>query len=106
MSSYVISLQAAALIPWHFPIPKVLFTHNVEALIWKRHCAVARISIVKAICWRRVLHYSHLAERRYLNLADHVLTVSDTDRDLFARTIDPAKLTVIPTGVDLDFFRP
>jgi sugar transferase (PEP-CTERM/EpsH1 system associated) len=98
-------LAAAALIPWHFPIPKVLFTHNVEAVIWKRHCAVARNPLWKAICWREYCTTA-LAERRYLNVADHVLAVSDMDRDLFARTIDPAKLTVIPTGVDLDFFRP
>lgn len=98
-------LAAAEMIPWHFPSLKVLFTHNVETLIWKRHCAVARNPLWKAIYWREYCTTAH-AERRYLNLADHVLTVSDTDRDLFAQTIDPAKITVIPTGVDLDFFRP
>jgi polysaccharide biosynthesis protein PslH len=98
-------LAAAQLIPWHFPTPKVLFTHNVEALIWKRHCAVARNPLWKAICWREYCTTA-FAERRYLNLADHVLTVSDTDREVFAQTIDPAKITVIPTGVDSDFFRP
>jgi sugar transferase (PEP-CTERM/EpsH1 system associated) len=98
-------LAAAGMIPWQFPIPKVLFTHNVETLIWKRQCAVARNPLWKAICWREY-STTALAERRYLNLADHVLTVSDTDRDVFARTIEPAKITVIPTGVDLDFFQP
>jgi sugar transferase (PEP-CTERM/EpsH1 system associated) len=98
-------LAAAGMIPWHFPIPKVLFTHNVETLIWKRQCAIARNPLWKAICWREYCTTA-LAERRYLNLADHVLTVSDTDRDLFALTIEPAKMTVIPTGVDLDFFQP
>lgn len=98
-------LAAAGMVPWHFPIPKVLFTHNVEALIWKRQCAVARNPLWKAISWREY-RTTDLAERRYLNLADHVLTVSETDREIFARTIDPAKITVIPTGVDLDFFQP
>jgi sugar transferase (PEP-CTERM/EpsH1 system associated) len=98
-------LAAAGMIPWDFPIPKVLFTHNVETLIWKRQWAVARNPLWKAVCWREYCTTA-LAERRYLNLADHVLTVSDTDRDLFARTIKPAKITVIPTGVDSDFFRP
>jgi glycosyltransferase involved in cell wall biosynthesis len=46
------------------------------------------------------------AERRYLRLADHVLTVSDTDRDAFASFLEPEQLTVIPTGVDLDYFQP
>jgi polysaccharide biosynthesis protein PslH len=98
-------LVAAGIIPWHFPCPKVLFTHNVEALIWKRHCEVARNPFWKAICLREYWTTAR-AERRYLNLADHVLTVSGADRDFFARVIEPAKITVIPTGVDLDFFRP
>ena len=98
-------LAAAGIIPWDFPCPKVLFTHNVEATIWKRHLEVARNPLWTAICWREH-RATALAERRYLNLADHVLTVSDADRDQFARTIEPAKIAVIPTGVDIDFFRP
>jgi sugar transferase (PEP-CTERM/EpsH1 system associated) len=97
-------LAAAGMIPWHIQIPKVLFTHNVETLVWKRQFAVARNLLWKAVCWREYCTTA-LAERRYLNLADHVLTVSDTDRDLFAHIIDPAKITVIPTGVDLDFYQ-
>jgi glycosyltransferase involved in cell wall biosynthesis len=97
-------LAAAAMIPWRFPIPKVLFTHNVEAIIWKRRGAVARNPFWKAICWREY-RTTAVAERRYLNLADHVLTVSEKDRDSFAHTIEPSKLTVIPTGVDLEYFQ-
>ena len=98
-------LATSRIIPWHLPVPKVLFTHNVEALIWKRQCAVTRNPLWKAVSWREY-RTTALAERHYLNLADHVLTVSETDRDLFAQTIEPAKITVIPTGVDLDFFQP
>jgi len=92
-------------IPWDSPIPKVLFTHNVEAAIWRRHYEVATNLIWKAISlreWRKM----ESAERRYLRLADQVLTVSETDRDAFAAFVDPAKLTVIPTGVDVDYFHP
>ena len=46
------------------------------------------------------------AERRYLRLADRVLTVSETDRDAFAGFLDPGKLTVISTAVDVDYFQP
>jgi polysaccharide biosynthesis protein PslH len=98
-------LVAAGIIPWNFPCPKVLFTHNVEAIIWKRHFEVARNPLWKALCWREY-RATVRAECRYLNLADHVVTVSGTDRDLFARLIEPAKITVIPTGVDTDFFQP
>ncbi len=46
------------------------------------------------------------AERRYLQLADHVLAVSESDRNCFARFLDARKLTVIPTGVDVGYFHP
>jgi glycosyltransferase involved in cell wall biosynthesis len=97
-------LAAATMIPWRFPVPKVLFTHNVEAIIWKRHGAVARNPFWKAICWREY-RTTALAERHYLNLADQVLTVSEMDRNSFAQTIEESKLTVIPTGVDLNYFQ-
>jgi polysaccharide biosynthesis protein PslH len=91
--------------PWNWPGPKVLFTHNVEAIIWRRHYEVATNPLWKAISWvewRRM----EAAERRYLRLSDHVLTVSDTDRDLYARFLDLQNLTTIPTGVDIDYFKP
>lgn len=96
---------AAGVIPWDSPTPKVLFTHNVEAAIWRRHYEVATNPIWKVISlreWKKM----EAAELRYLRLADHVLTVSETDRDAFAAFVDPAKLTVIPTGVDVHYFQP
>jgi sugar transferase (PEP-CTERM/EpsH1 system associated) len=96
---------AAGVIPWDWPAPKVLFTHNVEATIWRRHYEVATNPIWKAISWWE-WRKMEAAERRYLRLADQVLTVSQTDHDAFAPFVEPGKLTVIPTGVDVDYFRP
>ncbi len=98
-------LLTAAVIPWDLPCPKVLFTHNVEAQIWQRHYQVSRNPIWKAISWREYKTMARV-ERRYLQRADLVLTVSETDRDFVARFVDPAKMVVVPTGVDVDFFRP
>ncbi len=95
---------AAGVVPWDSPTPKVLFTHNVEATIWRRHYEVATNPIWKAISWRE-WRKMEAAELRYLRLADRVLTVSETDRDAFAQFIDSARLTVIPTGVDVDYFQ-
>lgn len=98
-------LTPAAVIPWDWPCPKVIFTHNVEALIWRRHYEVARNPLWKALSWyewRRM----RAAERRYLRRADHVLAVSENDRNTFASFLDPGKLTVIQTGVDVDYFKP
>ncbi len=98
-------LVAADVIPWDAPIPKVIFTHNVEAAIWRRHYEMAANPIWKAISWQE-WRKMEAAERRYLRLADHVLTVSETDRDVFASFLDAGKLTVIPTGVAVDYFQP
>lgn len=98
-------LTPAGIIPWNSRVPIVLFTHNVEAMIWRRHYEVATHPVWKAISWwewRRM----EAAERRYLRLADRVLTVSETDRDAFAPVIPNRSITVIPTGVDVDYFRP
>lgn len=96
---------AAGVIPWDWPTPKVLFTHNVEAAIWRRHYDVATNPIWKAISWRE-WRKMEAAERRYLRLADRVLTVSEGDRNAFASFLELGKLTVIPTGVDVDYFQP
>jgi polysaccharide biosynthesis protein PslH len=46
------------------------------------------------------------AEYKYLRKADHVLTVSEDDRQVFAEFADAAKLSVITTGVDTEYFAP
>jgi sugar transferase (PEP-CTERM/EpsH1 system associated) len=98
-------LMPAGVLPWDCSTPKVIFTHNVEAMIWRRHYDVAASPIWKAISWWE-WRKMEAAERRYLRLADRVLTVSETDRDSFASFLEAAKLAVIPTGVDVDYFQP
>ena len=98
-------LSPAGIIPWESRTPKVVFTHNVEAVIWRRHYEVATNPLWKAISWWE-WRKTAAAEKRYLRLADRVLTVSDTDRDSFATFLDTRKITVIPTGVDVDYFQP
>lgn len=96
---------AAGAIPWDLACPKVLFTHNVEALIWRRHYEVTSNLLWKWLCW---LEWKKMqrAEQHYLGLADHVLTVSENDRGTFARFLGSRKLSTIPTGVDTEYFQP
>ncbi|HVB55834.1 MAG TPA: glycosyltransferase [Candidatus Acidoferrales bacterium] len=98
-------LVAAGAVQWHWPCPKALFAHNVEAVIWQRHYEVARNPLWKVLSWREWKRME-TAERRYLQKADHVLAVSENDRAAFARFLDPQKLTVTPTGADTEFFQP
>ncbi|MGE5323854.1 MAG: glycosyltransferase, partial [Actinomycetota bacterium] len=96
-------LLTSAVIPWEHPCPKILFTHNIEAVIWERHWRVGRNPLWKAISWREYRTMERV-ERMYLGKADHVLTVSDSDRDFFSGIVAPEKITTIPTGVDVDYF--
>jgi polysaccharide biosynthesis protein PslH len=98
-------LIAAGAIPWGISTPKVLFTHNVESQIWKRHYRVARNPLWKTLSWRE-WHTMESVEKRYAMLADHVLAVSEDDSRFFRQFIDPKKLSVIPTGVDVEYFSP
>lgn len=98
-------LLTAGVIPWDLPGRRVLFTHNVEAQIWERQFRVARNPVWKAACYREFRTIQRM-EREYLRRSDHVLTVSETDRDFFAHFVDRSKMSVIPTGVDVDYFRP
>jgi glycosyltransferase involved in cell wall biosynthesis len=96
---------AAAAIPWEVACPKVIFTHNVEALIWKRHFEVSRNPVWKMASWgeyQKMIRF----ERHFLNKSEHVLTVSEADKDFFSEFVDRSKMTVISTGVDTDYFRP
>jgi len=98
-------LFSAPIIPWDLQVPKILFTHNVETQIWERHYEVARNPVWKAVTWREYRTMAR-AERRFLDMADHVLTVSENDKKLFSKFLSPKNITVIPTGVDTEYFYP
>jgi len=92
-------------LPDALPCPSVLFTHNVEADIWRRHAATAGGGVRGALMrsqWRRMLAF----EGRALDRFDLVLTVSDTDRATFARLYpsEHRAYHVVPTGVDTQYF--
>jgi polysaccharide biosynthesis protein PslH len=97
-------LLTAAVIPWDLPGPKVVFTHNIEARIWQRHFQCARNPVWKAASYREFRTMKRM-EQEYLKRADYVLTVSDVDRNFFCSFLDPLKIAVIPTGVDVNYFR-
>jgi polysaccharide biosynthesis protein PslH len=86
----------------------VLFTHNVEAEIWRRHADTGRRRLRRALLrsqWQRMARF----ERSVLARFDRVLAVSEADRDTFGRlygTRLAAPVDVIPTGVDTDYFSP
>lgn len=89
------------------PCPSVLFTHNVEAEIWRRHAATSATPVGRWLLgtqWRRMLRFERAALARF----DLVLTVSDADRATFSRLYPgaAARYDVVPTGVDTKYFAP
>lgn len=54
------------------------------------------------IQWRKLAAY----ERRICRAADRVVAVSDVDRQALLRLDASLDVTVVPNGVDLDFYRP
>jgi len=98
-------LDAAINFPDHLAIPTVLFQHNVESEIWRRHALTER-NPAKGLLYRlefqKMLRYEQAAVRKF----DHIVAVSDHDRNLMSNWTDPSRITIVPTGVDVQQFRP
>ncbi|MDT5262164.1 MAG: polysaccharide biosynthesis protein PslH [Acidobacteriota bacterium] len=98
-------LNPAVNVPHALPVPTVLFQHNVEAMIWKRHYEVQTHPLKKAYLygqWRKAFAYERAACRRF----DMVVTVSRDDTETITRDYGVTNVSDVPTGVDTEFFRP
>jgi glycosyltransferase involved in cell wall biosynthesis len=82
----------------------VLFQHNVETMIWRRHAEHASGPVRRAYFQLQASRMFQ-TERRMCRDAAHVIAVSPNDatkmKDLFG--ID--NISEVSTGVDLDYFR-
>lgn len=95
-------------LPESLPCPAILFTHNVEAEIWRRHAENATNPAGRLLLtqqWRRMLRFERDALARF----DLVLAVSEADGQTFSR-LYPGALKrpahVVQTGVDTSYFAP
>jgi glycosyltransferase involved in cell wall biosynthesis len=98
-------LDAAVNFPGRLTIPSVLFQHNVESEIWRRHAATAGNAVKKMMYemeFRKMLRYEQVEVRKF----HHVIAVSENDRALMSQWVDKDRITTVPTGVDLGQFRP
>jgi sugar transferase (PEP-CTERM/EpsH1 system associated) len=101
-------LPPAVNLPERLPCPSVLFTHNVEAEIWRRHFETAANPVARRLLaqqWRRMLRF----EADTLSRFDLVLAVSGADRRTFERLYPQSLDTpihVVQTGVDTGYFTP
>ncbi|MEP6692660.1 MAG: glycosyltransferase [Gemmatimonadaceae bacterium] len=92
-------------VPAALPCPTVIFQHNVEAMIWRRHADIARNPLKRALMrdqWRKIRRFEAAECRRF----DRVIAVSEEDRALFESEYGCRGVEQVPTGVDTSFFRP
>lgn len=85
--------------------PSVLFQHNVEAEIWRRHAEVASDPFRRRYFktqWNRTRTFEGAVSHRF----DRVIAVSEQDRATFEREYGLDNVAVVETGVDVDYYEP
>lgn len=97
-------LVAMPNLPARCPVPVVFFAHNVEHMIWKRlrDTAPRWQRPLLEIEWRKMRRI----EARACAGAALTIAVSETDRAQLAALAPGARVSAIPTGVDVDYFAP
>jgi glycosyltransferase involved in cell wall biosynthesis len=98
-------LAPAANVPGGLRCASVLFQHNVEAMIWKRHYEVQANPLKKAYLfgqWLKMRSFERKACARF----DSVVAVSRDDRELMHSEYGVEAIYDVPTGVDTSFFQP
>jgi glycosyltransferase involved in cell wall biosynthesis len=82
----------------------VLFQHNVETMIWRRHAEHARDPLRRAY-FQLQAKRMFACERHACQSAAHVIAVSRNDAEQMRQLFGVANVSEIATGVDLDYFR-
>jgi glycosyltransferase involved in cell wall biosynthesis len=90
--------------PQNLEIPTVLFQHNVESILWRRRAQMEARWFDRSIA---KIEYAKMRrfEPRQVRRFHHVIAVSEADRDVMSAMVDPSRISVVPTGVDLAQFR-
>ncbi len=86
-------------------IPTILFQHNVESMIAKRHIRQNNNILAKLfwwLQWKKMLWF----EKKVCNRFDTVIAVSEADRNIFNKLYKTDNIKIIPTGVDVDYYKP
>jgi glycosyltransferase involved in cell wall biosynthesis len=83
----------------------VLFQHNVESLIWRRHEQLRRGRLTGWF-WTLQRRRMERWERELCARFDHVIAVSSDDAQILAEQFSVHSVSAVPTGVDTTFFAP
>jgi glycosyltransferase involved in cell wall biosynthesis len=92
-------------VPDDLGVPTVLFQHNVEAEIWRRHFEVRSNPLTRRYLrqqWQRMERFERAECRRF----DRVIAVSGQDATLMRTAYGVLDVAAVPTGVDTEYFSP
>lgn len=98
-------LDAAVNFPSQLSTTSVLFQHNVETEIWRRHAATEKNLMKRRmynIEFKKMMRYERNAVRNF----HHVIAVSEHDRSIMEGWVEGSRITVVSTGVDLQQYKP
>jgi polysaccharide biosynthesis protein PslH len=90
--------------PQDLAIPAILFQHNVESVLWQRRAQFETKFVDRVIAKIETAKMSRY-EAEQVRRFRHVFAVSEADRNTMAAVVDRSRISVIPTGVDLETFR-
>ena len=93
-------LSASLNFPKSLSTPAVLFQHNVESALWQRQ-AKHEPNFIKRSAFKIESAKMSRYERRTVNRFNHIIAVSEHDRDLMSQMGETGRISVVPTGVDL-----
>ena len=97
-------LSASLNFPAELLTPTVLFQHNVESVLWRRQ-ADYEPNPIKRIAFKLEAAKMIRYEQKAVNRFDHVIAVSENDRENMARMTERSRISIVPTGVDLEAYR-
>ncbi len=83
----------------------LFFQHNVETMLWRRHAQHAPDPARRLyfnLQARRMFEF----ERRACRAAGHIVAVSDIDADAMRTLFGADRISVVATGVDVEYFAP
>ena len=89
--------------PQDLAIPAILFQHNVESVLWRRRAQFESKFLDRVIAkieYAKMGRYEAEQVRRF----HHVFAVSEADREAITAMVERSRVSVIPTGVDLEKF--
>jgi sugar transferase (PEP-CTERM/EpsH1 system associated) len=85
-------------------VPKALTEHNIESHI------LGRAAREERNIFRKLYYYLQYIKLREYELSacgqfEHVIAVSEKDKEFLAEFVDEAKISVVPNGVDTEYFK-